>query len=129
MELQPFALNILFGYSTELGFFGIKLFFDIIASKSLEITIMNASENLHAGRMSVLGLFITKLVGKFHKDVTKVLKFISVIFYDFRRKKDLDIIGEAYVYINSFLFTVMTRSFFDLILSLKLKQLSFSNRN
>ena len=30
MELQPFALNILFGYSTELGFFGIKLFFDMI---------------------------------------------------------------------------------------------------
>ena len=79
--------------------------------------------------MSVLGLFITKLVGKFRKDVTKVLIFISVIFYDFRREKDLDIIGEAYVYINSLLFTVMTRSFFDLILSLTLKQLSFSNRN
>lgn len=79
--------------------------------------------------MSVLGLFITKLVGKFRKDVTKVLIFISVIFYDFRREKDLDIIGEAYVYINSLLFAVMTRSFFDLILSLTLKQLSFSNRN
>ena len=79
--------------------------------------------------MSVLGLFITKLVGKFRKDVTKVLIFISVIFYDFRRGKDLDIIGEAYVYINSLLFAVMTRSFFDLILSLTLKQLSFSNRN
>ena len=79
--------------------------------------------------MSVLGLFITKLVGKFYKDVTKVLIFISVIFYDFRREKDLDIIGEAYVYINSLLFAVMTRSFFDLILSLTLKQLSFSNRN
>ena len=79
--------------------------------------------------MPVLGLFITKLVGKFRKDVTKVLIFISVIFYDFRREKDLDIIGEAYVYINSLLFAVMTRSFFDLILSLTLKQLSFSNRN
>ena len=79
--------------------------------------------------MSVLGLFITKLVGKFRKDVTKVLIFISVIFYDFRREKDLDIIGEAYVYINSLLFAVMTRSFFDLILSLTLKRLSFSNRN
>lgn len=55
--------------------------------------------------MSVLGLFITKLVGKFYKDVTKVLIFISVIFYDFRREKDLDTIGEAYVYINSFLFS------------------------
>ena len=55
--------------------------------------------------MSVLGLFITKLVGKFYKDVTKVLIFISVIFYDFRREKDLDIIGEAYVYINSFSFS------------------------
>ena len=55
--------------------------------------------------MSVLGLFITKLVGKFYKDVTKVLIFISVIFYDFRREKDLDIIGDAYVYINSFLFS------------------------
>lgn len=79
--------------------------------------------------MSVLGLFITKLVGKFRKDVTKVLIFISVIFYNFRREKGLDIIGEAYVYINSLLFAVMTRSFFDLILSLTLKQLSFSNRN
>ena len=29
MELQPFALNTLFGYSAELGFFGIKVFFDI----------------------------------------------------------------------------------------------------
>ena len=55
--------------------------------------------------MSVLGLFITKLVGKFYKDVTKVLIFISVIFSDFRREKDLDIIGEAYVYINSFSFS------------------------
>ena len=45
--------------------------------------------------MSVLGLFITKLVGKFYKDVTKVLIFISAIFYDFRREKDLDIIGDA----------------------------------
>ena len=79
--------------------------------------------------MPVLGLFITKLVGKSHKDVTKVLRFISVIFYDFRREQDLDIIGEAYVSIISFLFTVMARSFFDLILSLTLKRLSFSNRN
>ena len=76
-----------------------------------------------------IGIVYNKISGEVSQRCKVSLIFISVIFYGFRREQDLDIIGEAYVYTISFLFTVMTRSFFDLILSLTLKQLSFSNRN
>ena len=76
-----------------------------------------------------IGIVYNKISGEVSQRCKVSLIFISVIFYGFRREQDLDIICEAYVYIISFLFTVMTRSFFGLILSLTLKQLSFSNRN